>query len=206
MVENKVTLMNSHIGISLGWNCYTTDVGVRRGLRGLKQNGYKTCPFDLMISNYGGVIQCIYDNFKDFTNPEYLKLIPVINNPEELMLMNVKYKFCHNHESVGHANLHIKENWEGGKTHFVDNNFEKLVERLNRRVQNFRDYMSSGKHINFLITDFDENLIELHKCIKTMYPTLSYSIIRFELEERHDETSTDYFNRVMKDAGVSRLA
>lgn len=193
------------VGISLGWNCHTTEVAVRRGLRALKENGYKTCPFDLMISNYEGVIQCLYDDFKDLTNPEYLKLVPN-DTTDELSLINVKYKFCHNHESVGHANLHITENWEGGKTHFVDNNFEKFIERLNRRVQNFRDYMNSGKHINFLITDFDENLSELHTCIKTKYPMLSYSIIRVELEERPGETSKDYFNRHMESLGVSRLA
>jgi len=202
------------IGISLGWNCHSTTMGVQRGLRGLKRNGYKTCPFDLMVSNYEGMIQCLYDDFKDFTNPKYLKLVPVVdqhylknfpNNTDDLMLMNVKYKFCHNHESVGHANLHITENWEGGRTHFVDNNFEKLIERLNRRVKNFREYMVSGNHINFLITDFDQNLTELHTCIKTMYPTLSYSIIRFELEQREDETAKDYFNRHMEGLGVTRL-
>lgn len=201
--DNRRTAISS-IGISLGWNCHTTDVGVRRGLRELKQNGYKTCPFDLMISNYEGVIQCLYDDFKDIANPECLKLVPS-NTTEEISLMNTKYNFCHNHESVGHANLHITENWEGGKTHFVDNNFEKFIERLNRRVQNFRDYMNSGKHINFLITDFDENLSELHTCIKTKYPMLSYSIIRFDLEEVNGETSKDYFNRHMEGLGVSRL-
>lgn len=203
------------VGISLGWNCHTTTMGVRHGLRELKENGYKTCPFDLMLSNYEGVIECLYDDFKDFTNPECLKLVPVDNseylksfpnNADDLMVMNTKYNFCHNHESVGHANLYISENWEGGKTHFVDNNFEKLIERLNRRVQNFRDYINSGNHINFLITDFDQDLTELHTCIKTMYPRLDYSIVRFELEQVGSESSKDYFNRHMKGLNVSRVS
>lgn len=202
------------IGISLGWNCYTTSMGVQQGLRGLKENGYETCPFDLMCSNYEGVIQCLYDDFKDFTNLEYLKLIPIDdphylkmfpNNGDDLMLHNIKYNFCHNHESVGYANLHLTENWKGGKTHFVDNNYEKLIERLNQRVQNFRNYMNSGNHINFLITDFDEKMLELHTCIKTMYPNLKYSIIRYDLETRSEESSKGYFNRHMKMFNVTRL-
>ena len=203
------------IGISLGWNCYTTGVSVIHGLRRLKKDGYKTCPFDLMISNYKGVIQCLYDDFKDFTNPEYLKLIPnqdrkileqFPNNTDDLMIYNTKYKFCHNHESVGYVNLYLTEDWEGGKTHFVDNNYEKLIERLNCRVQNFRNYMNSGNHINFLITDFDKNLTDLHTCIKTMYPKLKYSILRYSLESHVDETGKDYFNRHHKYYGVERLA
>ena len=202
------------IGISLGWNCHTTTMAVEQGLRDLKANGYKTCPFDLMVSNYEGVIQCLYDDFKDFTNPECFKLVPVNdpfylkdfpNNADDMMLMNTKYNFCHNHESVGHANLHISEQWPGGRTHFVDNNYEKLIERLSNRVQNFRDYLKSGNHINFLITDFDKDLIELHTCIKTMYPTLNYRITRYELETRQNETAKDYFNRHMKLLSVNRI-
>ena len=194
------------IGISLGWNCHTTTMAVQSGLRSLKMDGYKTCPFDLMVSNYEGVIQCLYDDFKDFTNPECFKLVPEFpNNADDMLLMNTKYNFCHNHESVGHANLYISENWSGGRTHFVDNNYEKLIERLNNRVQNFRDYIKSGNHINFLITDFDSGLIELHTCIKSMYPTLSYTITRYELEIPQNETAKDLFNRHMKLLSVNRI-
>jgi hypothetical protein len=194
------------IGISLGWNCHTTTMAVQHGLRDLKANGYNTCPFDLMITNYEGVIQCLYDDFKDFTNPECFKLVPEFpNNADDMLLMNTKYNFCHNHESVGHANLYISENWSGGRTHFVDNNYEKLIERLNSRVQNFRDYIKSGNHINFLITDFDSVLIELHTCIKSMYPTLSYTITRYELEIPQNETAKDLFNRHMKLLSVNRI-
>jgi len=191
-------------GISLGWNCCTTSIGVKQGLRGLKKDGYKTCPFDLMVSNYEGVIQCLYDDFKDFTNPECLKLFPSPDG-EEIIIRNIKYKFCHNHESPGHANLHIIQNWEGGKTHFVDNNYEKLIERLNQRVQNFRNYMNSGNHINFLISDFDPDVPELHKCLKTVYPNLKYSLVYYGLEVRSDESSKDYFNRHMIGLNVTRL-
>jgi hypothetical protein len=217
-IWNRKPLLGQSVGISLGWNCETTSQGIIRGLRGLKKDGYKTCPFDVMVSNYEGVIQCLYDDFKDFTNPEYLKSIPVLDIkhlrsfPGEIVdntvIYKTKYKFCHIQESPGYALNFRCEIWEGGNTHFVDNNYEKLIERLTLRVQNFRNYINSGNHINFLITDFDKNLTELHTCIKTMYPNLKYTIIRFDLQTDNldDETPSGFFNRHHKYYGSTRLA
>lgn len=42
----------SKIGISLGNICFSAVWAVQNGLRKTKAEGYKTCPFDLMISNY----------------------------------------------------------------------------------------------------------------------------------------------------------
>jgi hypothetical protein len=51
-------------GISLGWNCSTASHGVEIGLRGVKARGYKTCPFDEMLSNLKGIILCLSEDFK----------------------------------------------------------------------------------------------------------------------------------------------
>ena len=58
-------------GISLGWNCHSAINGVALGFRNIKSNGYKTCPFDEMISNYKG----INDDFEYFCDIKYLELI-----------------------------------------------------------------------------------------------------------------------------------
>ena len=50
--------------ISLGWNCSSATYGVQHKLRTTKKNGYKTCPFDEMITNYQGIVQCFLDNFQ----------------------------------------------------------------------------------------------------------------------------------------------
>lgn len=52
------------IGISLGWNCSPAIAGVSNGIRLSKSNGYLTCPFDEMVSNLPGIIECISDDFK----------------------------------------------------------------------------------------------------------------------------------------------
>jgi hypothetical protein len=191
------------VGISLGWNCYTTTRGTSLGLRSTKKDGYNTCPFDLMVCNYPGVIQCLYDNFKDFTNPEWFALVPDATSNNEPTIVNKKYNFVHNHESpsIIHSPYKMYIHTEEDKNFYISNNFEKLIEQLNRRVQNFRHYIASGEHINFLITDFDHNLTELHTCIQTMYPTLNYTITRFDLEFNNIEN----FNRHMRDINVTRL-
>jgi hypothetical protein len=60
------------IGISLGWNCYPAMYGVGNNLRGKKENGYKTCPFDECVSNYDGIIKCLNDDFKFFLHKRTL--------------------------------------------------------------------------------------------------------------------------------------
>jgi hypothetical protein len=104
-----------NIGISLGNVCNTAQWALQNGYRSSKEQGYQTCPFDLMVSNYKGIIWCIWDNFEHFCELKHLKLTDngIINN---------YYNFTFNHESPWHDNLYIKENWPEGTNHFVNNN------------------------------------------------------------------------------------
>ena len=72
------------IGISLGWNCDSAIYGVNNGIRKTKYNGYNTTPFDEMLSNYKGVIECIKDDFKYFCDINYLELIKIPNDSKYL--------------------------------------------------------------------------------------------------------------------------
>ena len=112
-------------GISLGWNCNSAIVGVSTCLRKTKQNGYKTCPFDEMISNYKGIIECIKDDFKFLCDIKYLKLIKI---REEYMIYNIKYNFIFNHESPGHANLFISQKWAKGINHYIMNDYVNILQ------------------------------------------------------------------------------
>ena len=38
-------------------DCGSAMYGVINNLRTKKEHGYKTCPFDLMISNYNGILE-----------------------------------------------------------------------------------------------------------------------------------------------------
>jgi len=175
--------MVESIGVSLGWNCHSAIFGVSAGLRLEKVNGYTTCPFDETLTNYEGVVACIQDDFKHFMD---IELIDTAENSEymanETVLYNPWYKFIFNHESPGHANLWKTQKWTGGKGHYITNNYEKFRERYTRRINNFRNSLTSGKHINFIITKEDPNFDELHTALRLAYPSLSYTINHLALE------------------------
>ena len=114
------------VGISLGWRCEATYLGIAFGIRNTKINGYNTCPFDIGVTNYIGVCKCIEDDFKYFLDLKYLELrqepkmkIHLGDNQTEdqYWIYNTYYNFAFNHESPGHGNLYINENWPNGVNH-----------------------------------------------------------------------------------------
>jgi len=173
------------IGISLGWNCGPAGYGVTNGLRGKKIDGYQTCPFDEMVSNLPGVIECIKDDFKYFMDDDYLEIKEVPFNvggtvKGEKLIYNTKYNFYFNHESPGHGGLYISQNWAGGINHYIDNNFKLLKDRYNRRVDAFRKYMNDGQNgseITFIVFRFNKDITELDKAIREKYPNLNFMIV-----------------------------
>ena len=175
--------------ISLGWRCESAQIGVALKLRSTKSEGYNTCPFDLHNSNYPGVVECIKDDFKYLTDPKYLEVregtfcsehFGMFAEPlVERQIVNTYYGFVYNHESPGHANLYQSENWEGGINHFVDNNFEKFIERYNARVENFRNYLASGDRINFILMRYNAIPNELCRVIEETHPNLDFAIHSF---------------------------
>jgi len=128
-------------GISLGWCCYSAGFGVSTGLRKTKKNGYKTCPFDEMITNYEGIIECIADDFEYLCDKEYLELIKIpkeskwlnTNGDGDIMIYNKKYKFIFNHESPGHANLFVNQKWSKGINHYIINDYEEFINRYKKK-------------------------------------------------------------------------
>lgn len=141
------------------------------GWRLSKADGYQTCPFDLMISNYRGVCMCIEDDFAKFTDPAYLSI-----RTADTHLHNIYYGFAFNHEYSDRGALHETEGWEHGKTHFIQNNYQRFIERYNRRIENFRNYLASGAHINFILSYYNRVPHELVDILRTRHPQLSFTI------------------------------
>jgi len=189
------------IGISLGWNCKSAAYATDRGIRKTKSEGYKTCPFDIMVSNYHGLIQCLNDDFKYFTDPEYLKIVNTSNtekyNPGEKIIHNTRYGFIFNHESPDHGKLYVCENWPEGKNHYINNNFKNFIERYNRRIQNFRDYMHSGEEIIFTLNRPQKEYTELMDCLSIKYPSLTYNIVNVFNKSEEDFDLFYWFHKYM---------
>lgn len=164
------------IGISLGMTCDAAVWGINNDLRERKINGYKTCPFDEMLSNYPGVVECLKDDFKYFCDTNYLTIVDTTDGP---FIFNSKYKFAFNHESPGHDNLHIKQQWNEGINHFINNNFTNFIERYNKRINSFREYLANpNNYINFLIeryNTFKVDLWELKDALLLHYPNLKFN-------------------------------
>jgi len=174
--------------ISLGWNCNSAVKGVSLNLRSTKQNGYKTCVFDEMITNYDGVIECIKDNFQYLCDKKHLRLIRIpkkskwlnTNGDGDVLIYNEKYKFLFNHESPGHANLFVTQKWAKGINHFVMNDYKEFIDRYQRRIQNIRDLLNSTKLITFILTRPNtelENIDKLNNAIKERYPLLNFKFL-----------------------------
>jgi hypothetical protein len=172
-------------GISLGWNCHSASAGVAMGIRNTKKNGYKTCPFDEIVSNYKGVIECIQDGLDDLYNINYLEIIQIpkesnwlnTNGDGDLMIYHKKYKFIFNHESPGHANLYVYQKWPKGINHYILNNYEEFINRYKRRVQNMKDLLKSNKNITFILTRPNtgvSDINELCHVIHKKYPFLNF--------------------------------
>jgi hypothetical protein len=67
-------MSHTDVAISLGSDCLPAAWGKYKDFRETKSTGYLTCPFDLMVSNYEGVVKCIHDDFTHFTNPAFLTM------------------------------------------------------------------------------------------------------------------------------------
>jgi hypothetical protein len=171
----------NNIAISLGYNCDPAMYGIENNLRKSKKDGYKTCPFDLMITNYDGVVKCILDDFSDFLNFEYL----ICDNFGNIK--NLKYKFLFNHESPSHPYLHTTENWVEGNNHFINNNFKNFIDRYEKRINNFKNYLNDKNNfITFILTSYgnENNFIrtyneidEIKNALNIKYPELKYKIL-----------------------------
>jgi hypothetical protein len=187
-------MSKTDVGISLGWNCASAVWGVGSGIRSTKQTGYKTCPFDEMMSNYPGVIRCIEEDFAGFTDSENLIIKHIEPGLDYIdysdycqdIIINKKYNFAFNHESPGHPFLPETQGWPGGKQHYCLNDFYHFKERYNKRIQNFRDYLSDPNNtITFILSRHNtrqEDLGDLNNVLKKKYPTLDYKIIILETD------------------------
>lgn len=180
--EGRICRKMNNIGISLGDNCNPAMFGVKNNYRSTKQDGYNTCVFDLMVSNYTGVVKCILEDFNNFTDVNYLKFIEN-DDVNKNIIINTYYHFCFNHETPGHADLYLTENWPEGTNHFINNNYAHFIERYNKRINNFKKYLEDDANFISFIIEFkhqenpQNDCKDLRDALSLKYPNLQYKII-----------------------------
>ena len=190
------------VGISLGWNCGAASGGLSLGIRKKKGEGYKTCPFDIMNSNLPGIVKCLEEDFAYFLDSDYLKLVHIPPTEKyhagDTLLVNTRYGFIFNHESPGHANLYLTEQWPGGKEHYVKDDFLEFKKRYSSRIANFKEYMKSGNPITFLMNHPHRNYTCIEECIKRVYPGVSFTFYN----TNNDSNDTEKYDAIHKQMGV----
>jgi hypothetical protein len=122
------------IGISLGMKCDSAVWGVENNIRSTKANGYKTCPFDEIISNLPGIIQCLRDDFKYFLTD--LRVLP---NGEGVM-DHYGLWFTHDWPTTQQPNIDAL-NVDYISNHALFHEWEKALpgvrEKYKRRIRRF---------------------------------------------------------------------
>jgi len=140
------------IYISLGWNCGPAIIRKNK-FKQEKKNGYLTQPFDLCVTPYSALCECIKDDFAQFFN---LRI-------ENYITMNA-YNMWFNHESE----------------FYQKNNFEEFIKRYKNRIANFRKYLTSGQEICFIHSNPFEDSSELCNILETNYPDLIFKILAIQ--------------------------
>jgi hypothetical protein len=169
MLINLDDDITGYTPISLGWNC--GPAVIRAKTYGFsKTKGYLTCPFDLGVTPYNGLCDCILDGFdrSKFFNLriEYDSLC------KKNCILN-EYDMWFNHESEK-SNMDELVEWIPGK--WEENNFQLFKERYNRRIQNFEEYINNNNVI-FIIENTHNDINKIINIIKYKYPSLNFKIM-----------------------------
>jgi len=147
-----------------------------------------------MITNYKGMIECINDDFEFLCDTKYLELIKIsptskwlnTNGDGDVVIYHTKYKFIFNHESPGHANLFVHQKWPKGVNHYIMNDYEELINRYTRRIQNMKDLLNSKNEITFILTRPQTQLGDvgkLNEVIKNKYPSLHFNFVFLDFDK-----------------------
>ena len=128
--ENKYA--NNYF-ISLGENCFNRTVLTRHHLKSKREQGEKSYPFDLCVCSFSSMKQLIENDFADYFND-------LVWNDKDQLWINSKYDIRYNHDQD-----------------CAKNNREKLIERYQRRINNFREMMRDGHEHVFVFSSISES-------------------------------------------------
>lgn len=172
----------NQIHISLGHNC-NPRIYLKKTFNYSKSNGYKSCPFDLCITPYSSLYDCIETDFKYFF--DHLTIIPWLNAEGKRLHYNNpnaitnKYGMIFNHEGSGHS--HLFNNGKNDDEYYTRDDFKIFKEKYSNRILNFRNYLNEHNEIIFVyIEDNIYNGYDIQKLSDLFYknyPNKKFSFI-----------------------------
>lgn len=138
--------------ISIGCQCSPRSY-IKNKLCLSKSQGYNSCPFDLCITPYQALYDCLSTDFHFFFDD--LHLIPGINADGDRSLcgrglenITNKYGMIFNHESSTHS--HLFHNGTNDDMFYIRDNFLEFKKRYIARIANFHKYIEENENIILL--------------------------------------------------------
>ena len=170
----------SKVYISIGPNC-NPRIYLKNSFNYSKLTGYKSCPFDLCITQYSSLYDCIETDFKLFF--DNLKIIPWGNaegkrlhydNPHAI---TNKYGMIFNHEGSSHS--HLFNNGKHDDEYYTRDDFKIFKERYSNRILNFRNYLNEYCEIIFVYSeDNGYDIYKLSDLLYKIYPNKKFTFLK----------------------------
>lgn len=142
----------SIIYISIGCQC-SPRIYIKDVLHLSKTQGYNSCPFDLCITPYTALYECLRTDFQFFF--EDLHLVPGENAAGDRPqcgsgLENIKNKYgmTFNHESPTHS--HLFHTGTNDDLFYIRDGFLEFKKRYTERIANFHKYIEENDEIILL--------------------------------------------------------
>lgn len=162
--------MANHIYVSLGYNC-DPRIYIKQTLKISKSLGYETCPFDLCITSFDSLYNCIKTDFQYFF--DNLNTIPGCNADGDRSKcgvggMNITntYNIIFNHEGSTHS--HLFNVGKNDDDYFIRNNFYEFKKRYTQRINNFNNYIKNYDNITFIYKKSVDDNYDRNKLIQLL--------------------------------------
>jgi hypothetical protein len=171
------------IYISIGWQCRPRQY-IKEALNLTRNNGYKSCPFDLCMTPVESLYYCIETDFKFFF--DNLHTIPGSNADGDRSkcgngLLNITnyYGIVFNHEGSTHS--HLFKEGTNDDNFYIRDDFKKFKERYSTRIKNFLNYIEKNNEIIFVHSFLDiceeKDLGKIYEIFSKKYPTKIFKFI-----------------------------
>lgn len=117
--------------ISVGEDCFSRTVLTRWGLKPSASFGEKSTPFDLSVHPVSSLVALLNSDFEGYLDDQHLEFSEQLN-----FCRNTRYRVGFNHET--------------GKD-YAANNFQKLKETYEPRIERFREQMNKREKTCFVL-------------------------------------------------------
>lgn len=177
-------MSNSNIYLSIGCQC-NPRMYIKNTLNLSKIGGYKSGPFDLCITPFDSLCECLKTNFKHFFDD--LHTISGVNSDGDRSmcgpgLLNITnyYGMTFNYEGATHSHLFTES--KNDDEFYIRNDFYEFKKRYSSRIKNFIDYIENNNEITLVHSLYpgicdERDLSKIRDILEEKYPGKEFKFI-----------------------------